>query len=208
MTDYATFLRELWKELLRQLVPDEVSVMSLGPKIAHEDAAFSVVYAAVFSAALVGVAASYIAGAWMGAPALARLFGRRWAARLRPGWGLGQREREYVGWVLAISVFIPVVRYLVPFAAGLYRLPLRQLLLFFLPSTFVWTLHYFLMGYWFPDELDALLAGVYQYRKITLVTAVVAAVSYITIRQYMRMKLWMGATSAKHRGELQKEPTA
>lgn len=204
MTDCATFLRELWTELWGQLVPDEASVMSLGAKIAHEDAAFSTVYTAVFLAALIGVAASYIAGASIGAPVLARLLGRR----LHLGWGLGQREREYAGWVLAISVFIPVVRYLVPFAAGLYRLPLRQLLLLFLPGTFVWALHYVLMGYWFPDELDALLAGVYMYRKIAWGTAGVACVSYITIRQYMRRKLWTGAARAKHRGEWQKKSTA
>lgn len=202
MTDCTAFLRELWTELLGQLVPDEVSVMSLGAKIAHEDAAFSTVYTAVFLAALIGMTASYIAGAWIGAPVLARLLGRR----LRLGWGLGQRE--YAGWVLAISVFIPVVRYLVPFAAGLFRLPLRQLLLLFLPGTFVWTLHYVLMGYWFTDELDALLAGVYLYRKIAWGTVGVACVSYITTRQYMRRKIWTGATSAKHRGELQKKPTA
>ncbi|MGZ0050419.1 DedA family protein [Brevibacillus gelatini] len=202
MTDCTAFLRELWTELLGQLVPDEVSVMSLGAKIAHEDAAFSTVCTAVFLAALIGMTASYIAGAWIGAPVLARLLGRR----LRLGWGLGQRE--YAGWVLAISVFIPVVRYLVPFAAGLFRLPLRQLLLLFLPGTFVWTLHYVLMGYWFTDELDALLAGVYMYRKIAWGTAGVACVSYITIRQYMRRKLWTGAARAKHRGEWQKKSTA
>ncbi|MGN7469802.1 DedA family protein [Brevibacillus sp. SAFN-007a] len=204
MTDVAAFWSELGKELLRQLVPDEISVMGAGARMTQVDAEFFAGYAVVLAAALIGIGASYIAGARMGAPVLARLIGRSRAARLRRG----QKQQEYAGWLLSISVWIPVARQLVPFVAGGCRMPLRRFWLFFLPSTFVWTLHSFLMGYWFSDELDALLAGVYAYRNIALGTAVVAAVCYIAIRQYMRMKLWRGARSAKHRGELQKEPTA
>ncbi|WP_371736943.1 DedA family protein [Brevibacillus sp. HD1.4A] len=205
---FAIMFHSLWKQFFWQLSPDEMSVIGFGARMAHADTGFLVVYAAVFAAVSAGVGAGYLVSAWLGAPVLAKWAGKRWHKHVR----LMDWEQEYMGWVLAISMFIPVIRHIVPIVAGLYRMPLRQFVAFFLPSTFVWTLHYFLMGYWFAAELDVMLAGVYSYSKITLTTVALAAAVYMVIRQYIRLRCFMLPADSQESGDcpqqLKKEPTA
>ncbi|GED57450.1 VTT domain-containing protein [Brevibacillus formosus] len=175
-TGYYELFWEMVTGMLGKFIPDEITVMTMGAQIANTGAdfftAFTVIYPVFFTVSCAG----YLLGA--------KAFG---SMTRKSGLGdLLSALRGPMGWLLAFGIFLPIIRHIVPILAGASRMPFRQFLLYFLPSSIVWTLHYFVAGYWFSDQLEILVAGVYQYSKITLMIVCFAVCSFLLIRQLQR----------------------
>lgn len=152
--------------------------MTVGAQVAISGADFFTAFAVIYLVFFIISGAGYLLGA--------KVFG--WMAR-----HLGFRAELFaslhgsMGWLLAFGIFLPIIRHIVPILAGASRMPLRPFLLFFLPSSIVWTMHYFVVGYWFPDQLEMMVTGVFQYSKITLSIVCLLGLLYIMIRQLKRL---------------------
>ncbi|WNC13402.1 hypothetical protein [Brevibacillus brevis] len=169
------------KEMLGGLVPDELIVMNAGAQAASAGSRAGLAFAAVYAAVVLVTLACYGAGTIVAGPLMAR-FGQ--SDGEAPG---KKRERSaLLGWIISLSLFIPVARQLVPFWAGLSRFSFGQCLLAVLPSSLIWTLHYFMAGYWFSDKLEWLEAGVYTYGKITCGGLFIIGLTYIIFRRLLR----------------------
>jgi membrane protein DedA with SNARE-associated domain len=159
-------------------------VMAAGAQAAHSDIYIGETFVAVYLAVALVLTACYFLGL---------IFRPRLAAWLARHRGIpldreqGRDGFRHMGWMLCLSLFIPGARYLVPFLAGLDRFRLRHYLLVVLPSSLIWTLHYFLAGFWFSDKMDWLKAGVYSYSKIAWTGLLVVGVAYTLIRRFRRL---------------------
>lgn len=178
LTGYYELFWEMVTGMLGKFIPDEITVMTVGAQVANTGADFFTAYAVIYPVFFIVSYTGYLLGA--------KAFG--WMAR-----NLGLRAdllyalRGSMGWLLAFAIFLPIIRHIVPILAGASRMSFRQFLLFFLPSSIVWTLHYFVAGYWFFDQLEIMVAGVYQYSKITLTIVCFAVLSFLMIRQLQRL---------------------
>lgn len=182
LTGYYGLVWEMVTGMLGKVVPDEISVMTLGAQVANTGAGFFTAFIAIYPVFLIVTGAGYIIGAKLSV----------WLLR-QPLTGIMSCPalRGSMGWLLAFGIFLPIIRHLMPLLAGVSRMSLRQFLLFFIPSSLVWTLHYFVAGYLFADQLPTLVAGVYLYSKITLTIACVLGGVYIFIRQFQRSMITM-----------------
>ncbi len=170
-----------------KLIPDEIVVMNAGALAAHSDDYIGAAFLAVHLALLIVLATCYCAGALLGSVIVSRVQQRGGTLTEK---NKGRDGFKHAGWLLCLSLFIPGVRYLAPFLAGAYRFRPHHYLLVILPSSFIWALHYFLAGYWFPDKMEWLAAGVYSYSKIALTGMFLIALAYTAFRQLRRSRNW------------------
>ncbi|UED76646.1 DedA family protein [Brevibacillus sp. DP1.3A] len=177
-TGYYELFWEMVTGMLGKFIPDEITVMTVGAQIANTGADFFAAFAVIYPVFFIVSCVGYLLGA-KAFGLMTRNLGLR--ADLLSAW------RGSMGWLLAFCIFLPIIRHIVPILAGASRMPLRQFLLFFLPSSIIWTLHYLVAGYWFSDQLEILIAGVYQYSKITLTIVCLAGFSFLMIRQLQRL---------------------
>lgn len=186
--EYVTLFAGVVKEIIEKRIPDEITVMSTGAQVAHSELSFLGAFVAMY----VGVAIVPMTGCAVGTVARAALI--HWLAQrgmILPTQDETVLDRNrYLGWALCLSFFFPVVRHLAPILVGATRMPLRQFLLFSFPGTVVWTLHYYVAGYWFADRMDELVAGVYTYSKITLVGLCLVTVLIVLALQLRRVERW------------------
>lgn len=176
-TGYYELFWEMVTGMLGKFIPDEITVMTLAAQIANTGADFFTAFAVIYPVFFIVSCAGYLLGA--------KAFGSM--TRKLGLHDLLSALRGSMGWLLAFGIFLPIIRHIVPILAGASRMSFRQFLLFSLPSSIVWTLHYFVAGYWFSDQLEILVAGVYQYSKITLTIVCFAGFSLLMIRQLQRL---------------------
>ncbi|MED1953334.1 DedA family protein [Brevibacillus centrosporus] len=169
------------KEMASKLIPDEIIVITAGAQVTHSEQSVGQAFLSVYLAAAFVLTFCYILGAILRTPVAGWLRHRRQFPFIS-----SPRGHQAMNWILCLSIFFPVVRHVVPFLAGMFRFRLRHFLLVFLPSSFLWTLHYFLAGYWMSDKIDLLVAGIYRYSKISLVGLLIVVVLYALVRHMIR----------------------
>jgi membrane protein DedA with SNARE-associated domain len=172
------------KEMTSKLIPDEIVVMTAGAQAAHSDLYIGKTFVAVYLALLLVLTSCYFVGAIFGASVVTWINQRRGVPIDKEK---SKEGLKHGGWMLCLSLFSPGARYLVPFLAGVCQFRLSHYLLVILPSSLVWTLHYFLAGYWFSDKMEWLASGVYSYSKIAVTGMIIIAVAYTVIRQLRRL---------------------
>ncbi|MFD2370762.1 DedA family protein [Brevibacillus sp. GCM10020057] len=181
-----------------KLIPDELVVLTAGAEAAQSAMHIGQSFAAAYAAVALVLTACYLLGA---------LVGGVLRSNFHPGRGSGHTPFRipFAGWMLCLGVFFPVARHLLPFWAGVHRFDLRRCLLYVLPSSFLWTAHYFFAGYWLSDKVDLLQAAIYPYSKISLTGLLCIAVLYVLVRQLRRTGGWLpseeGAAGNEKRSE-------
>lgn len=184
--DYVTLFATMVKGMVEKPIPDEITVMTLGAQVAHIDLHVWLAFFSVYAGVSMVLSTGYIAGVLIGSPIIHWLRKRKiipsGQERTREAWN------RYMGWMLCLGFFFPVVRHLVPFVVGAARLPVRVFCLYFFPSSILWSFHYYLAGYLFADRMDEMVAGVYTYSKITLVGLCVIGAVCTAIRQLHRIE--------------------
>lgn len=116
---------------------------------------------------------------------LGRKFGSRlieWLKTTFLGNGVERFHRflaDKGNWAIALSFFLPGIRWAMPYVVGANRFPLPRYLLFALPAGFVWTLTYFTLGRSFPYAYEAILGHLQWFLTALSVTAIVAVLIYL-----------------------------
>lgn len=188
VSNYVLLFAQVVKEMVEKPIPDEITVMSMGAQVAHRELSFLGAFVAIYAGVAIVLLTGYAVGTVVRTGFIHWLT-QRGMILFTQDEAVLDRNR-YLGWALCLSFFFPVVRHLVPFLVGVTRMPFRQFLLFYLPGTIVWTLHYCLAGYWFADRMDELVAGVYTYSKITLIGLWLIGVMAVLALQLRRIVKW------------------
>jgi membrane protein DedA with SNARE-associated domain len=147
-------------------IPDEVIVLTGGMvsslKILQPVPAFFMTYFGVVS----GLSLGYLLGYRIGAPILDRLAKKK---NIKPYIDKSNLLIErYGSCALVISYFLPVVRHVVPYLVGINRMNFLRYAMFSYTTGFVWTLIYFIVGYYFQKSIEQIGTTVYKYGFYTL----------------------------------------
>ncbi|MGG1663600.1 DedA family protein [Brevibacillus sp. NRS-1366] len=185
-SEYVTLFARMVKGMVEKPIPDEITVVTMGAQVADIDLPFFVSFAAIYTAVSMVLVAGYIVGTVVRARFVHWLVQRGMIPFTQDE--TKNDANRYLGWLLCLGFFFPVVRHLVPFIVGVARMPLRQFILFYIPSSLVWTFHYYLAGYWFADRMDDLVAGIYTYSKITLAGLCLVGVTYLLVQKLRRVE--------------------
>jgi len=175
------------------ILPSEVIVPMAGWKVAQSGAdptavewltarpwTFVGVMVAVTVGAAVGSLAGYLIGAWGGRPLLDR-YGRyirihsddldradAWFAR-------------YGGWAVFLARFVPLLRALINYPAGVARMPIGRFLLFSILGSIPWNLALVTAGWVLGENYEALYSAI-RPLEILIYVVVVLGLAFILIR--------------------------
>ncbi|HEX9738430.1 MAG TPA: DedA family protein [Candidatus Limnocylindria bacterium] len=175
------------------ILPSEVIVPMAGWKVAQSGVDPTVVewltarpwtFIGVMVAATIGAAvgslAGYLIGAWGGRPLLDR-YGRyvhihsddldradAWFAR-------------YGGWAVFLARFVPLLRALINYPAGVARMPIGRFLLFSIVGSIPWNLALVTAGWVLGENYEALYTAIRPF-EILIYVVVVVGVAFILVR--------------------------
>jgi len=177
---YLALFFTLWLGIVGMPIPDEVIVMTGGLVTAlgilNPLPAFILTYLGVIS----GLSLGYILGHRLGAPVLDRLVQKKKAGTyLTKAQAMFQQFSHYA---LVLSYFLPVVRHLVPYLAGMSKMPFRQYAAYSYTTGFLWTLIYFVVGRLFGNNIDQIAKLVTKYGWYTLAFIIIAGLIVWKVR--------------------------
>ncbi|AFC27018.1 dedA protein [Paenibacillus mucilaginosus 3016] len=158
---YLALFFALWLGIVGMPIPDEVVVMTGGMvgalHLLSPLPAFVITYVGVVS----GLTLGYVLGRVMGPPVLERL---RKKKSMEP-----YIEKSYAmldkygSGTLVFSYFLPVVRHLVPYLVGINGMSYRTYALYSYLTGLLWTMVYFVLGYFFGDSIEVISRAVTRY---------------------------------------------
>ena len=94
---------------------------------------------------------------------------------------------ERIGhWALTFGYFIPGVRHLTAYAAGMSELEPHQFALFAYPGTILWVSAFLSLGYFLGERWEAVEKNLHQYLVIGSIAGAVLVVTYLLWRKWKR----------------------
>jgi membrane protein DedA with SNARE-associated domain len=175
------------------ILPSEVIVPMAGWKVAQSGADPAVVewltaqpwtFIGVMVAATIGAAvgslAGYLIGAWGGRPLLDR-YGRY--IHIHPD-DLDRADAwfaRYGGWAVFLARFVPLLRALINYPAGVARMPIGRFLLFSILGSIPWNLALVTAGWVLGENYEALYSAIRPF-EILIYVVVVVAIAFILVR--------------------------
>jgi membrane protein DedA with SNARE-associated domain len=175
------------------ILPSEVIVPMAGWKVAQSGADPAVVewltaqpwtFIGVMVAATIGAAvgslAGYLIGAWGGRPLLDR-YGRY--VHIHPD-DLDRADAwfaRYGGWAVFLARFVPLLRALINYPAGVARMPIGKFLLFSILGSVPWNLALVTAGWVLGENYEALYQAIRPF-EILIYVVVVVGIALILVR--------------------------
>jgi len=175
------------------ILPSEVIVPMAGWKVAQSGADPAVVewltaqpwtFIGVMVAATIGAAvgslAGYLIGAWGGRPLLDR-YGRY--IHIHPD-DLDRADAwfaRYGGWAVFLARFVPLLRALINYPAGVARMPIGRFLLFSILGSIPWNLALVTAGWVLGENYEALYSAIRPF-EILIYVVVVVAIAFVLVR--------------------------
>ncbi|MDU5144461.1 MAG: DedA family protein [Paenibacillus dendritiformis] len=184
---YAALFFALWLGIVGMPVPDEVIVMTggavSGMNILLPLPAFVLTYLGVVS----GLSVGFMIGRGIGVPILDRL--RRRSRMDRYLEASESLIRKYGSLAICLSYFLPVVRHVVPYLAGVNKMTFRRYALYAYSAGFVWTLLFFSMGRALGSRVEAVGELLYRYGLYAAALIIIAGGAYRVIRHARNKRL-------------------
>jgi membrane-associated protein len=183
---YAALFFALWLGIVGMPIPDEVVVMTggavTGTGVLHAVPAFFITYLGVIS----GLTLGYVLGKYLGAPVLTKISRKKKMTRY-----IQVSENlisKYGSLALCFSYFIPVVRHVIPYLAGINNMTFRRYASYSYTTGFVWTLIFFLLGRSVGGHAQQIGNLIYHYGISVMWLLVALAVVFVIVK-YLRNKL-------------------
>jgi membrane protein DedA with SNARE-associated domain len=158
-------------------VPDEVLLLTIGYYAYLGRVDLTTALLSSYLGSIIGITISYILGAKLGFPFLLKYGGK---IRLTPSRidKAQQLFSKHGKWLLIIGYFIPGVRHLTGYLAGIARLPLRTFMLYSYFGALFWVLFFVVTGYelgikWYYIKQSFETYKIVIYFSISLVLSII-----------------------------------
>jgi membrane-associated protein len=177
---YAALFFALWLGIVGMPLPDEVIVMTggavTGTGVLHEVPAFVMTYLGVIS----GLTLGYVLGRYLGAPVLNKISRKKNMTRyIQFSENL---MNKYGNLALCLSYFIPVVRHVIPYLAGINGMTFRRYASYSYTTGFVWSLIFFMLGRSVGGHVEELGNLIYRYGVYVMWLLIVLAALYMIVK--------------------------
>jgi membrane-associated protein len=178
---YAAIFFMLWLGIIGLPVPDELVVATGGflasVQILNPMYSFLSGYLGVMSGLTIG----FLLGKWFGKPIL------QWLSKKKKMKRMITRSteliRKYGTFSLCISYLFPVVRHIVPYLVAMGGMKFRRYALVSYSIGLVWTIAFYLIGFLFGKNVEAVIALIRSYGYYALGAMVVLIVLGVFARQ-------------------------
>ncbi len=170
-------------------IPDELIVMTGGLVTAlgilNPIPAFILIYLGVIS----GLSLGYILGHCLGEPVLDHFIKKKKITNyLTKAQEIFQKYGHYA---LVLSYYLPVVRHLVPYLAGISKMPYCKYAAYSYSTGFLWTLIYFIVGRLFGNHINQIAKLVTEYGWYTLAFIFITGLIFLMVRRPAKLSfLW------------------
>jgi membrane protein DedA with SNARE-associated domain len=167
-------------------IPDETLLTFTGYLIYKGNLSLPVAFATAFAGSASGITISYQLGRLFGHSRLLR-YGKYF--HLTPDrLAIAHAWFERVGhWALTIGYFIPGVRHLTAYAAGISEVRPPQFALFAYTGAVLWVSTFLSLGYFLGDQWEAVQQNVHHYLVAAAIALGVAGIVYLLWR---RLRKW------------------
>lgn len=174
-------------------IPDETLMVFAGALIAHGKLEGIPTYLAAMLGACCGISISYVIGRTAGIFVI-RKYGH-WVRITEAKMERIHRAFERIGrWALFIGYFIPGVRHLTGYAAGISALSYRQFALFSYTGAVIWASTFLTLGYYLGNQW-VYLSNLFEESWTTLVSIVGG------ILLFVGLYIWLKRRKNKRRQE-------
>jgi len=170
-------------------VPDEILMTVVGYWTSIGWFGFVASAAVCYAGTMTGMTLSYWIGHKVGKPFLWR-YGK-WVkltpARLEKAEGFFHR---YGLWTVSFGYFIPGVRHLTCYLAGISRVNFWKYWLFAGSGAFIWVLTFLTLGHFIGDSIDTIMPLVHKYMAVGAVAVAIlaGAAAYLVMRSRNRKR--------------------
>lgn len=155
-------------------VPDEVLLAYLGFLTSSGHMQFTLVFLFAFLGALCGISLSYLLGARLGEPFL-RKYGSKLLIKEKTIGRANNLFHKYGTGVLLVCYFIPGVRHVAAYIAGVSDYPYRRFAKIAYFGAFLWVSVFLIIGNRLGSKWDAVEAHLRSYGFLVLAAAAIAA---------------------------------
>jgi membrane protein DedA with SNARE-associated domain len=166
-------------------VPDETLLTFSGYLIYRGNFSLPLAFASAAIGSASGMTISYLLGRVFGMKVLHR-YGKY--LHITPErLTLAHAWFERIGhWALTFGYFIPGVRHLTAYAAGMSELEPHQFALFAYPGTILWVSAFLSLGYFLGDRWEAVERNLHHYLVIGSIIAGLLIAGYLLYRKWKR----------------------
>src|SRR5580700_7278833 len=166
-------------------VPDETLLAFSGYLAFKGNLSLPLAFAAAWAGSTCGITISYYLGRTFGL-ALIRRYGRY--VRITEEHVMKAHAWfERVGhWGLTFGYFVPGVRHLTAYAAGMSEVAPRQFALFAYSGGFLWAATFISLGYFLGERWKVVEGEIHQYATIFTIAGAVALVGYLIWRKWLK----------------------
>ena len=140
---------------------------------------------AAFLGSICGITLTYLAGRKLGLPLLQK-YGKYLHVSPETLDRAHHWFEKYGKWSLFGGYFLPGVRHLTAFSAGVSGLEYRYFAAFAYSGGFIWVLGFLALGYWVGEEWRKLMPTVEAYLWTLAVAVAVLGVLFFLVRTYRR----------------------
>lgn len=163
-------------------VPDETLLTFAGYMVYSGHFSLAPAYATALAGSLCGITISYTLGRAFGLPLIHR-FGRYIHVTEDDVNKAHSWFRRVGHWGLTFGYFVPGVRHLTAYAAGISALEPRQFALFAYPGGAVWVATFVSLGMFLGERWHAVEANIHRYLVWALLAMVLAGAAYLLWRR-------------------------
>ncbi|MFD3448173.1 DedA family protein [Microbacteriaceae bacterium 4G12] len=166
-------------------VPDELLLTFVGYNVAEGNMFYIAALASGFAGATLGITISYILGLKLGLPAL-----RKYGSKFRITEDKIQRTHQlfekYGPFLLVMAFFLPGIRHLVAYFAGLSDLTFRRFCMYAYFGALVWVSFFILLGWKLGDQWRHVSGYLHQYGLYLVFVSLLIGTGIFIYFQVMR----------------------
>jgi membrane protein DedA with SNARE-associated domain len=179
---YAAIVGLLMLGIVGLPVPDETLLTFTGYLVFRGNLRLPLAFAAALTGSACGITISYLLGRTFGLKLIHR-YGRYVRIREEHVEKAHAWFRKAGHWSLTIGYFIPGVRHLTAYAAGMSDLEAPQFALFAYTGAVLWVSAFLSLGYFLGDRWEAVERNVHHYLVYLTLAGIIALAGYLVWRR-------------------------
>jgi membrane protein DedA with SNARE-associated domain len=168
-------------------IPDEVLLTYVGYNVFQGKLSFFIAFLSAFLGASVGISISYALGYKLGFPFLKK-FGPKFhitEGRIELTQKLFKKHGSYL---LIIGYFIPGVRHVTAYIAGISKMQFQRFMIFAFSGAFIWSITFISLGHELGERWFKVSSYIHRYGIYLFALIILGVFGIITYRKFKETK--------------------